>query len=844
MGDLHLVTPVDIIYIMDLSRSMITTFVPSGDPYRKRDDALRAGFQYQIDSLQESHAGYVGFGSTIPADHLLAPVNVITGQTQLMDMADHLQTYVDNDQHASGTQYNIALDQAITWLDDTVYCPHDIKAIIFISDGEPSDGYNYTPAQLQYLQDDSIAVHGIFLGDNMGVALQTLATETGGTSTLVPPINNDTLATVVKNIVRTYIDEIVAEEVTLINATTVDTATSVAEYEVSDTVWSVKMDNYVPLKPGLNEVTVNSTFRSVGGYDTTLEFTFYLDLQDTVDYTSECYSCWTRTRLEVEYFPPSVRFDDTLPYSPRAYILRLFYYDTDTIDKPEIDVSTEFSNDQETVILNNRQWSGIECLFIDTASLDISSEPAIADNDTTEPFYDDTIYFAWYHHKDFLDTLEHATLTIIPYLRTVRIYDTLGDPASLTPYNSSPDSTIVNAGDTVDLYAKVFAGALWLDQYENDPLFSNQITWSFVDAETGLEDTAIGKLLSDSCNDNLFYCKKARKSVDITATLKIPGLPDANSTIRLVILPGSADQLVIEATKDSTLADLYNPDPYDPIEMYSNETTKTAYAILRDNEGNWIGPAADASWTSDSTAVVTVSAGPSEKVTITKGTANAGQTNINAQQDIGGTLLTGSSTVTILTYGIDSLRIVTSVNSAYEDIIQLQMETSVDTMLYVLGRRTDNNDWALIKANWYIDPDVTQDNPPENSDHWLVKPDGSSAMGEIFVTYSSGTSALSDTVHFEFGTMPVINYLSLKKQNIKIYPIKKIRGASIRIHLSNHIESIEVSLITINGRTIASCNGVNTKYLSLEIGNVSNGIYFLQLKSNNQSLVKKVLFKY
>ncbi len=227
MGDIMVVLPVDIIYIMDMSGSMLTTYFPPGDPYKKRDDALWAGFNYQIANLDSSRAGYIGFGTylatlanypALSGDHILAPVNVIAGQTQLQNVVNILYNDVEGQASCGGTRYSEAIGKAVEWLGDPAICPHDRKAIIFISDGEPNPGYSYTTAQSQFLVNNGVQVHGVFLGDDMGIALQDLADTTGGTMTLVSPLNNDTLEIVVEYIIESlnaiYIDSIFTEKLT------------------------------------------------------------------------------------------------------------------------------------------------------------------------------------------------------------------------------------------------------------------------------------------------------------------------------------------------------------------------------------------------------------------------------------------------------------------------------------------------------------------------------------------------------------------------------------------------------------------------------------------------------
>jgi len=212
----------DIIYVMDMSYSMSANCIPTincvnneypGDPYGKRDEALEVGFNYQVNTSPQSKAGYIGFAGDVLSNYTLSPVTVSTGQTQLNDMVIKLREHIDKDMRESGTDYRDALDMAITWLDDPSICPHENKAIIFVSDGRPTSG-KQTTAQVNFLKNNNIPVYGIFLGREMGDDLLDLSAETGGISYLVPPSNTDTLETVVGKILpRTFYTDPISESV-------------------------------------------------------------------------------------------------------------------------------------------------------------------------------------------------------------------------------------------------------------------------------------------------------------------------------------------------------------------------------------------------------------------------------------------------------------------------------------------------------------------------------------------------------------------------------------------------------------------------------------------------------
>ncbi len=742
-GFLNLSNPVDIIYIIELSGSMIDV----GDPFRKRDDALRAGFQYQIDSLKQSHAGYIGFGRSIPPEHVLAPINVTNGQTQLMEMADYLQTYIENDQNARGCRYNVALEKAISMLDDPVYCPHETKAIIFITDGEPNSGYSYTNSQLQYLTQNNVKVHGIFLGIDMGTAISNLASQTGGTSTLTTPMNNDTLVEIVKEIVDDYRDATLLEKAILINSRTNDTVTSVGSYEVTDTILGVKMNTFLPLGIGTNDITVYSQFTSLSGYDTTLDFQFIINVSDE-EYTSECYYCWHRADLKALVGNTEI---DTLTGQNNTFNIQLEYFGKDSLSQIEVDITTPNKQDSESAVLSNSGWNGQNWTFTGPMPFKVTPDSAVINNDTTEAGNADFVYLKWIHPKDTRDSAFDTVIVAGTSSNNLVIYDKPGDPATITmkQYKTSPDTTVLIAGDTAQLYAKVFAQTVWNSEYETNPDLGNLITWSFDDVASNQQDTSVGNLADTNGNHNKFYPKKAGKLVNVTASLKLRGLPEINETIRLFIIAGPAINLVIEESLDSTVSP-WDPAPYDTITIYHNEISKIAYGIFRDIEGNWIEPSGAALWTEDDSTVVTVSSGPGYTVTITKNPANLDlDTTIIHAVQVG---LEGTSNVIIMPYEIDSFRIVVDSLSSYIPIDSITLLTDNDSTIYVQGRRSDDSSWILVDGNWGIDDtSVVKIPPPQGSNSWNIQPKKDTA-GIIFSSLGNNT----DTITYSFQSSGII----------------------------------------------------------------------------------------
>lgn len=778
LEDLELVKPADIIYIMDLSYSMYSTngsniiqypdpgWQNVGDPYRIRDDALEAAFQFQIDSFPNSRAGYIGFGGDLipniglpysgyfSGTHLLPCVNVNTGQVQLNQIVSDLRNDLETD--GRGTNFYAPLQRALQWIQDPSIMPDSVKAIIFISDGNISVGnLPSSPAfvsLLNQLNTLNVPIHGIYLGTSVGSDLTDIVTATGGTTTLVPPTDPSALGTVIKNIIKTLIKPFQPKGLTIRrNFPTPAFSTSAVSYQkIGDTAWAAVLDMPIPLYPGSNEIEVISVFGvpTPPPPDTVLQFKFYIDVGGDTTFTSECYYCWYRTQMDV--FVNNVPVD-TLTWQNNEYTIKLFYYGVDSLNQVDIIARTVQKGDVETITITNPTYDGEKYIFEKTVPFAVITGNATQQNGTTEADFEDLITFNWQHPDEPMDTAYTDVIVSAPPNR-MEIHDKAGTPTAASKYATSPETDTITAGVLADLYAKVFANQKWLDVYETDPDLYKDISWAFVDEATGNPDPTIGTLgTASGVAHNTFFPIKAYHTIDLTATLTVAGLPPIFETIRLYIQPGEPKMLVIEATNDITQTqDLNNPCPWDPITMPGNINQLSAYAILRDSLGNWVAPASSESWdVLDANVVLVANGTGAGEGVITKGVDSAGQTIIWAWEGS----MRDTSTVITLNYNIIDLEIV-RIHIPDTDTFALDLLTmnqNQDTTLYTYGQRSDDSTWILVDTKWGMDPLATEanQNPPTAAKSWSFSP-RIVASGIITASFIG----LSDTVDYNFTVGP------------------------------------------------------------------------------------------
>jgi len=298
-------------------------------------------------------------------------------------------------------------------------------------------------------------------------------------------------------------------------------------------------------------------------------------------------------------------------------------------------------------------------------------------------------------------------------------------------YADPPQYYFDSAGVPFPLFAKIFdQDGIWLKEYNNT---SAPITWTIREI-SGTPPT--GTLSGPGGHRNEFVPTRAYNMVQITATFTLQGRVFSDS-VRIWVVPGRPDHLSIQADTASI-----NGRDIDEIYFQSTETTRNAFAVIRDRFENFISYAENAEWFSRDTTIV-----GAEKSTnpfygegiMTRKTDVESNTWVIARSENG--LFSDSIQVFLTNITYTQLRIYTPENRYDLDTVRIRTD-EVDT-LWVEGRRSDGMGWDNIRATWSKTGNlVTIGLPPDGSDNWVVRPD-SVGTGLII---ASGTGAVSDTV--------------------------------------------------------------------------------------------------
>ena len=309
---------------------------------------------------------------------------------------------------------------------------------------------------------------------------------------------------------------------------------------------------------------------------------------------------------------------------------------------------------------------------------------------------------------------------------SVSIYKQAGDPSTLTPYPSGGRIDTVTAGSVNPLFAKIFdRNLVWLSNYETVPANDAFFTWtvSVISGDTTRHDT----LISKTGHTTSFTPTNAYATYAVTVHFAQDTI-SRSATLLFYVNPSTINHLVIEASSSPTGVFRTRDNPLADIDFGSTDTLKYAYAVLRDQFGNFISPAQTADWRSFNASVVTVGQGVvafGQGKIVRVGTVDSTQVTAFTTS---GPSLADSVWVRLLSFSYDSLRIVVR-----DSIIinSLTMRDDQDTTLQVQGKRSTDKKWVPVNADWTYTSNNGSSNSPSASSWHFVPLD--TAAGIIYV---------------------------------------------------------------------------------------------------------------
>ncbi len=366
----------------------------SGDPYYARGQVIQKAIDFLVANSPTSTAGAVSF--TDKTAHLRSPL-----QLSLASNATLVKNSIVLDS-SGGTYYGPPLQQAKDWLTDPAIIKTQRQAIIFISDGAPTD----TTGTNSYLNITGLPpVYSIYLGDAAvpdTLKLKQLSDKTGGTFTRVNPRNVLAIQDVMTSIVKSITTTSVPKSVTVVNSslTPPQTSHSSAVTVNADGSQGVTLDSIIGLNTGANSIQINV----IKPDNTPVNYSFTINVSSAeISATGGNYTCWdmpTLTAVDPAGLTPEI-------YAPGGigYTLKLT---RSTSELRNVTVAgTSENGDKENITLG----TPTSPLGFPTQTGDFKYNPNDAtptlDNGTLEVDKNGALTFTWSHPRDGRETVTY-----------------------------------------------------------------------------------------------------------------------------------------------------------------------------------------------------------------------------------------------------------------------------------------------------------------------------------------------------------------------------------------------------------------------------------------------------
>ncbi len=318
------------------------------------------------------------------------------------------------------------------------------------------------------------------------------------------------------------------------------------------------------------------------------------------------------------------------------------------------------------------------------------------------------------------------------------------------------NDTTMQAGDTINLTAVLY------DQFgkpiEDDGTLA-QIRW-----EIHPSSRREGDGLVDATGDTAsFTATRAHRSVRITASFD----DDENRLMDeavITIVPAPAHHLVIEGNRDGILS----PHEDNPVggrgymRFSTTDTTKLAWAVIRDRFGNYVENSQSTLWDTLSPGGI-VSAQAQDQSTgeglITKLGPDGSGYVFARSNEYEGALFSDTIQVEVDKIEYESLRILSYESGQTFEVETLVVVTGRDTSLIVQGYRSDLQSWEEVPGNWSLSAQLRTDAAPPQAQ----------AVWEFFSPVDTGSGVISAEYEELQAHIPAI-FLPGQPGLLELYP--------------------------------------------------------------------------
>ncbi|MFC1585677.1 FN3 associated domain-containing protein [Fibrobacterota bacterium] len=454
--------PVDIVFVVDQSGSMNTT---DNTYYAPTATTLSMDELYSI--APESYGGFVSFAGYVCAE--LAPITLLNGGDAVLKQfaIDNMATQQSElGCVASGgtsnvyTNYREALNRAGVLITQG---PHEKKAIIFVTDGEPcgpSGSCNGSPYMVAYDEwtgkADLPPVYSIYIGGDPADSDSTtsagrlthLGNITGGGYYPIPAGDPSALRDMMAAVVEEAVSPGIPSSTTITNNTNGQVSQSANHVEITNGMFQVILDSVVALGAGTNSITVTTQSTKNGVPQAPLTYSFTLDasgpptpnlgdisLPDSL-FDITCVEPSTLLATNTSYTEIT-----TLGYLETMFGIQL--ESTSGVTDPAVSITASASGDGETVILGATAWDSV---YRDLADFLVVAGTGTSNNSVVEGQLGDALYLKWEHPRDSRDSAATTLNIERPTVATPQANPGDGTPIisslSLTLFTTTPSASI------------------------------------------------------------------------------------------------------------------------------------------------------------------------------------------------------------------------------------------------------------------------------------------------------------------------------------------------------------------------------------------------------------------
>ncbi len=292
-----------------------------------------------------------------------------------------------------------------------------------------------------------------------------------------------------------------------------------------------------------------------------------------------------------------------------------------------------------------------------------------------------------------------------------------------------PASTI-QAGDTATMNAVAFddTGGMRTDLVDS-------MSWKVIGGTDSMSAVDVFKVTST----------KAYDTVNVLVTVKNNGAV-VTKIVPVVITPGNPSRICIEPSvpdpATSTKAILQNQNPLDTVLIGSGVTSGKAFAVLRDQYGNFCQQAPTATWSAYDNAgilAIPLTAASAWEEDFSKA-GPSGTAHVSATQ--AGLAVSSDSLAVIVSVVYDSIRFVVKNGGVTTRIDNLVINARTDTNVTAQGWRADLATWEDVPASWSSSL-LSLSAGPAATDSLYASTAGS---GTLTITLGTNTKTIGVTV--------------------------------------------------------------------------------------------------